>query len=863
MRTHRISKHKVASFLIESIERRLLLSVTHVANIEFDASIPKMGAMPGEIIVKVNNQSRFDRALANPSNEWLRNGIDFANASTLADVSDGRILFVQMDPALSPEFVARRLESLTGVSYAQPNWFWADDRDPRDYIPNDPQYSSQYHHPLMKNNQAWDFVEGAGITVGVADDGVMINHPDLQQNIWVNPGEIPGNGIDDDGNGYIDDVNGWDFTNSTTIGTGDNNPLPATSGGDHGTHVAGIVAARTNNGIGVAGTAGKATIVPLRFYGTGSWTATVIFNTYKYAADNGFNIVTTSYNVDSFATNPLYIDAVEYMHARGTLHFNSAGNNNQLNPARAVIDQSIYVASTDSGDVKSSFSNYGWGIDIAAPGSSILATAISGGTFPNYTPSYEIKSGTSMSTPNAAAVAALIWSKNPTWNFIQVATQLIGTADNIDAQNPSFVNLLGGGRANSLAAVNGTARLVTFRNTLLNGSTVINENQVITTAMTYITVDDTGVVNPASGNNINNWELRGAGPDNQFGTADDFLVPLTLATDVKVATNRYRLNLGQTLTEGKYRFTVKDTMVDGLGRAIDGDNNGTAGGNFSRTFIFSNNQAPRIQAVRVLGSAWTSSFKGVVGNDGYLIPTGSGVQLKSLPWMNVTSVSVQFSDNVVIGANDVVVDNGRAPFTTSNFTYNPTTRTGTWTYDRVLKGNFTLSISDSIRDLGNSQLDGEFTNPTSTSTPSSSTLPSGNGAPGGPFSFRFNIFVGDVNQDGTTTMADLQAIQAAQGATIGNAAYSIFLDVDGNGVIDGNDLLVFQGTRDRPAPPAAPGGQDGGSRFGGPVTWRVGSAGSGSSATLTSPGSTSAADGSSFGRLFSEFPVGAPMQDIL
>ncbi len=181
------------------------------------------------------------------------------------------------------------------------------------------------------------------------------------------------------------------------------------------------------------------------FLWLGAWTSTVIFNSYKYATDNGAKIISTSYNIDSFAADPTFASALDYAYTRGVLHFNSAGNNSQLNPPRQAFDQLVFVASTESNDAKSSFSNYGYGTDISAPGGAIYAT-LPGDT-------YGTMSGTSMSTPNAAAVAALIWSAHPTWTRDQVAAQIMGTADNIDAVNPSYAGNLGSGRANAFRAV--------------------------------------------------------------------------------------------------------------------------------------------------------------------------------------------------------------------------------------------------------------------------------------------------------------------------------------------------------------------------------------------------------------------------
>jgi uncharacterized delta-60 repeat protein len=454
------------------------------------------------------------------------------------------------------------ISNWSGVEWAAPNFVYID--SDRELTPNDPSYGTQYHHTTMQNAQAWNITQGSGIIVAVTDDGFDWDHSDLAANIWNNSDEIAGNGLDDDNNGYIDDIRGWDFSSN------DNNPDQA-SGDDHGTHVAGIIAAVTNNGVGIAGTAGQATIMPIRFYGSGSWTSTVIFNSYKYATDNGAKIISTSYNIDGFASDPTFASAVNYAYTRGVLHFNSAGNNSELNPARGRYDQLLFVASTDSGDLKSSFSNYGRKIDIAAPGSSIYST------LPNNT--YGYNSGTSMATPNAAAVAALIWAANPTWTRDQVAAQLLGTADNIDALNAAYAGLMGTGRANSYKALTQTIAPPKIQGlTEITGSSTPAINKI--TVQTVSRFDETTVEAAA------NWELRGDGADGVFNTADDVIIVLTRTTDYMIGSNEIVFTFN-TLTADRYRFTAKSGasgIKDPFGTQLDGNADGAAGGDYVREF---------------------------------------------------------------------------------------------------------------------------------------------------------------------------------------------------------------------------------------------------------------------------------------
>jgi len=459
------------------------------------------------------------------------------------------------------------LDDKPGILWSSPNFYF--DGDPREIVPNDPSYGSQYHHPLMQNDLAWDYTYGnPDIMLGITDDGVELTHSDLSPNIWVNPGEIAGNGIDDDNNGYIDDVNGWDFS------SGNNNPNP--NGGDsHGTHVAGICAGRTNNSIGIAGVSGHSTILPLQFYGVGAWTAAVINATFVYAADNGANIVNTSYNINGWVGDPVFTAGMQYMHDAGVLHFNSAGNGSELNPARQAFHQTLLTVNTDASDIKSSSSNYGTGVDICAPGSSIYATIPVN--------SYGYKSGTSMAAPNAAGAAALIWSAHPTWNSYQVAAQLLATADNIDAANPSYVGLLGAGRVNTYNALSTTldAPIVkSLEGMPAEGSTVSPD------VVTEFTVSFSQVMDPATVNNIANFVLSGAGPDNIFDNGDDVFYTVITSTTYMLGTNEMTFDIsGPPFIEGLHRLRLlSGGLANAHGTSLDGDDNGTGGDDFIRNF---------------------------------------------------------------------------------------------------------------------------------------------------------------------------------------------------------------------------------------------------------------------------------------
>ncbi len=316
---------------------------------------------------------------------------------------------------------------------------------------DDPRFSEQRHHSLIQTSAAWEIELGSPeVIVAVTDNGFELSHTDLAANLWKNSNEIPNNGIDDDQNGFIDDVNGWNFD------ANNNDPTPGEQN-SHGTHVAGIIAALKANAVGVAGIAPQVKVMPIKFYGENRWTSAIVFNSYKYAMDNGAKIINTSYNIDGFVNDKIYLEALQYVKEKNGLVFNSAGNNGEKDPPRRSLSDIILVCSTQANRVKpqnddviSKFSNYGQGIDLCAPGDPILSTI--NGQYQGQSRYGEL-SGTSMASPVAAAVAALIWSRNPNFTNDEVLAKLLESTDNIDDKNPKFRGLMGSGRINALKAV--------------------------------------------------------------------------------------------------------------------------------------------------------------------------------------------------------------------------------------------------------------------------------------------------------------------------------------------------------------------------------------------------------------------------
>lgn len=253
-------------------------------------------------------------------------------------------------------------------------------------IPNDPSFPEQWG--MLNTGQsggtpgsdvsavhAWALETGEDVLVGVIDTGVDRNHPDLAENIYTNPGEIPGNGIDDDNNGFIDDVHGWDFRND------DNDPEDSVG---HGTHVAGTIGAVGNNGIGVAGMSWRVKILPIKFLGIHGGTTSDAVRSIEYATMMGVRLTNNSWG-GSGASVALE-EAIEDAGDHGILFVAAAGNiaiDNDIVPyfpSSINLDNIIAVTGTNADDNLSSTSNFGKNsVDIGAPGFRIMSTIPGGG----------------------------------------------------------------------------------------------------------------------------------------------------------------------------------------------------------------------------------------------------------------------------------------------------------------------------------------------------------------------------------------------------------------------------------------------------------------------------------------------------
>jgi subtilisin family serine protease len=270
--------------------------------------------------------------------------------------------------------------------------------------------------------EAWQLSTGAGVEVAVVDTGVDATHPDLAFQLATNPGETPGNGVDDDGDGLIDDVSGWDFAYD------DNNPSDLKG---HGTHVTGTIAARNSNNVGVSGLAPDAKVLMLKGLGDdgqGAWSD--LADAFDFAGDRGIRVVNAS--LGGTGTVPV-IDAVVSQHPN-TLYVVAAGNNNSdldistYYPCEAPYPNVLCVGASDNNDQKASFSNYSsTSVDVFAPGVKIISTYPTG--LDCGSTGYCYLNGTSMATPHVAAIAALLLARDPTLTAEEVKQAIMQSAE--------------------------------------------------------------------------------------------------------------------------------------------------------------------------------------------------------------------------------------------------------------------------------------------------------------------------------------------------------------------------------------------------------------------------------------------------
>ncbi|MDF2435681.1 MAG: Subtilisin-like serine protease [Bacteroidota bacterium] len=336
--------------------------------------------------------------------------------------------------------VINTFNNLGIFEYAEPHYI------PRTcYTPNDPSIGMQYAINKIQAPAAWGVntttARGdTNVVIGITDTGVEPTHNDLKNNIKHNYADPIGGG-DEDGDGFVDNFSGWD------VGMDDNNP--AWQGSQHGVHVSGIAAASVDNGLGIAGVGFKCKFLPVKI-ADASGALVAAYEGIQYAASHGCAIINCSWGGP--AGGQFAQDIITYATINNNaLVIAASGNDGVLTDFYpASLQYVISVANTNNSDVAAGSTNYGYNIDVCAPGENIYAT------YPTNT--YTYQSGTSMAAPCAAGAAAIIKSFYPSYNALQIGEQLKVTCDNIYSLNATaYANRLGEGRVNLYKALTQTA----------------------------------------------------------------------------------------------------------------------------------------------------------------------------------------------------------------------------------------------------------------------------------------------------------------------------------------------------------------------------------------------------------------------
>jgi len=379
--------------------RHLKLEVVNVngkQNYAFDGQfVASFDLAKGALKQRATTQTRIDANAAIGNLESAYGG----QVQVTQRLGDDGLFLINAPSAVSTAQLKTALSSVAGFQFVEPNQLvWSKDR-----TPNDTSYGTQWAIPKISAPAAWDIATGQSdkIVVAVIDTGIDYNHPDLAGQMWTNPGEIPGDGQDNDLNGFVDDYYGYNFA-----GVRNSNPYDDNR---HGTHVAGTIAAATDNARGIAGVSWGAKLMALKFLnstGTGSTAdATAAINYMSMMLERGVPVLVSNNSWSGPTYNQTLKDAIDRYSTAGGLFVAAAGNSGSSTlqyPAGYTSSNVISVAASDRNDNRPSFSNFGtsW-VDLAAPGVDIYSTRPGN--------AYAFESGTSMAAPQVSGTAALLW----------------------------------------------------------------------------------------------------------------------------------------------------------------------------------------------------------------------------------------------------------------------------------------------------------------------------------------------------------------------------------------------------------------------------------------------------------------------
>lgn len=402
--------------------------------------------VPNQLLVRFRSSVAQNSAMETTIRLSAKVVQDFANLPGLQ--------LVQLEPGADFNAALASYRRDPSVMYAEPNYI----RKALDNIPND-----TYFHDLWNMHnvgqpillpfppltgaptaipgddihalEAWGITTGSSsVVIGLIDTGIDVNHEDLAANIYRNDADCFSDGIDHDGNGYINDCNGWNALDG-------NNDL--TDIVDHGTHVAGIMGAVGNNGVGVTGVNWNVKILTCKFLGINGGTddgAIACMNYMAKMKDAGVNIVATNNSWGGYGYSQALYDAIDGLRQRGILVVAAAGNSNSDNdgryplyPASFALDNVIAVAATDFTDKQTSYSSFGTHtVSLSAPGDYILSTTPSN--------TYSVYRGTSMATPHVTGVAALLKAQDSTRDWKAIRNLVLAGGDVLPNVAPSVTH---------------------------------------------------------------------------------------------------------------------------------------------------------------------------------------------------------------------------------------------------------------------------------------------------------------------------------------------------------------------------------------------------------------------------------------
>lgn len=540
------------------------------------------------------------------------------DASVQRRLPGTRVHQVRLPRTVGVEQAVRRFERDPAVAYAEPDFAVFPTGSP--VTPNDPDFTRLYGLDNTGQTggradadidapEAWSSTVGSQHTIiAVIDTGIDLTHPDLRDNAWTNPGEVARNGIDDDGNGYVDDLHGWDFAhNDATVFDG--------AGDEHGTHVAGTIAATGGNGIGVTGVAWRARLMSLKFLGPdGGYTSDAIA-AIGYAVANGAKISNNSWGGAGHSRS--LEDAIAAAGRQGHLFVAAAGNGgadgigDDLDtapqyPAAYSVASLVSVAATDHTDALATFSNYGDdSVDLAAPGVRIHST------LPNR--SYGAYSGTSMATPQVTGAAALLLSDNPRLDATGLKTALLGAVDPMLALHGRLAT---GGRLNigrALAApaepvitLGATPPTVDYRSPTVLAGQITRDGQPLPQGEVLIEQRRVGTTN---------WTTAPAGSGLLTDASGRFAVPALTPSE----NTDYRARLldpthaGSLIRRVNVRAVLTNTtstrgLTLGWSRVLSGALNPRHDGTVTLTILRNGNRIKRT-TVKLVDSAYRYSYR--------------------------------------------------------------------------------------------------------------------------------------------------------------------------------------------------------------------------------------------------------------